>query len=191
MWKGHMPSKLPTLHKHLWYSASMLAYLKAKLPFFISLHQEWFLDLRLFALENEFSLPLQGMTALYNGLWNANGTKNSPVMNYEAISYEEQCYIYLPTLHAGGDSRKKDFPGSCAKMKRPSASYPFHLFRWGNNAPGDNNIVTIIQSTSTCIIRCAPPRNPAWGGSYEYYRVQKREWMKKFKLYAPGHPDRE
>lgn len=118
-------------------------------------------------------------------------TKNSPVMNYEAISYEEQCYIYLPTLHAVGDSRKTDFPGSCAKIKRPSASYPFHLFKWGNNATGDNNIVTVIQSTPTCIIRCAPPRNPAWGGSYEYHRVQKREWMKKFKLYAPGHPDRE
>lgn len=84
-------------------------------------------------------------------------TKNSPVMNYEAISYEEQCYIYLPTLHAGGDSRKMDFPGSCAKIKRSSASYPFHLFRWGNNATGDNNIGTVMQRTSTCIISVLLP----------------------------------
>lgn len=53
----------------------MLAYLKDKVPFFASFHQDWILDLRLFALENEFSLPLQRMTFVYNGLWNANGSQ--------------------------------------------------------------------------------------------------------------------
>lgn len=48
--------------------------------------------------------------------------------------------IYLLTRHAGGQSRKNlHFPGSCAKIKNPCASYLFCLFRWGNNTSGDNN----------------------------------------------------
>lgn len=66
----------------------MLAYFKDKLPFFILFHQDWLLDLRLFALENEFSLLLQRMTAVYNGLWNANGNQRITCheLLYEAIN---------------------------------------------------------------------------------------------------------
>lgn len=168
----------------------MLAYLKDKLPFFISFHQDCSLTWDCLPWKMSFLCLCRGWLLCTMVSEMLMETKNSPVMNYEAISYEEQ-YWYLPSDSScwRAQQKKTDFPGSYAKIKRPSDL--FHLFRWGNDATGDNNIVTVIQSTSTCIIRCAPPRNPAWGGYYEYYRVQKREWMQKFKLYAPGHPDRE
>lgn len=97
--------------------------------------------------------------------------------------------IYLLTLPAGRQSRENlDFPALLYQIKRPSASQHFCLFRRGNNASGDNNIVITIQSTSThVIIWFAPPRDPACGGYYEYYSVQKRELMQKVKCYAPGN----
>ena len=82
------------------------------------------------------------------------------------------------------------FPSFYAKIKKTSASHLFYLFRWGNNASGDNNVVIVMHSTSTCIIIWLGPHgNPARDGYYEYYHVQKRERMQKVKWYAPGNPD--
>lgn len=58
--------------------------------------------------------------------------------------------IYRLTCHAGGQSRKNlDFPDFCAKIKKPSASHLFYLFRQGNNVSGDNGVVIAFQSTFT------------------------------------------
>lgn len=71
-------------------------------------------------------------------------TKESAVMNYEAISFEEQ-YWYLPSDSSCWRAKQKKpaFPGSRAKIKKPSASYLCCLFRWGNNASGDDNVIVI------------------------------------------------
>lgn len=80
-------------------------------------------------------------------------TKKSPVMNHEAISYEEQ-YWYLPSDSScwRAKQRKPGFSRLLHQIKRPSASRHFCLSGPGNNASGDNNFAIIIQSTCTRII---------------------------------------
>lgn len=75
MCKRACVSKLPTLHKHLWQSATSAytpAYFKINCPLFHSIRADsWTWDY----LPWKMSLPLQRMTAMYNVLCNAKGNQ--------------------------------------------------------------------------------------------------------------------
>lgn len=126
--------------------------LEDKLPFLISFHQDCFLDLRLFALKNEFTLPSQRMTAVYNGLWNARETQEIACHEPRGGKLWRAIMIVFtsdsPCWRA--QRKKHGFFSSCAK--RPSASYLSAFYRQGNNAAGDNDVLLSFKALSHTLL---------------------------------------